>query len=104
MAAPELVLTQLIEGPVEAVYRAWTDPRVLAQWWGPGGFGSADMDVRPGGAYRIRMRSYDGDQMLTVTGTYREVEPPRRLVFTWRWEDGVPDAFESLVTIELHAR
>jgi uncharacterized protein YndB with AHSA1/START domain len=104
MSAPELTLRRMIDGPVEAVFRAWTDPHTLALWWGPANFSTpvAEMDVRPGGAYRFVMRSPDGAQELSVGGTYREVEPPRRLVFSWRWEGGVPDAMESLVTVELH--
>lgn len=101
--SPELRMTQLIDGPVEAVFRAWTDPHVLTQWWGPGTFvtSEAELDVRPGGSYRIRMGSQDGSRTLGVTGTYREVEPPRRLVFTWSWEDGDPHAYSSVVTVEL---
>jgi uncharacterized protein YndB with AHSA1/START domain len=104
MSAPDLTLRRMIDGPVEAVFRAWTDPHTLALWWGPPSFSTpvAEMDVRPGGAYRLVMRSPDGAQELCVEGTYREVEPPRRLVFSWRWEGGVPDDMESLVTVELH--
>jgi uncharacterized protein YndB with AHSA1/START domain len=46
------------------------------------------------------MTEPDGRRFV-VRGTYREVEPPRRLQFTWSWESGVPDSVESLVTIEL---
>lgn len=106
MTSPTLTLRRMIDGPVEAVFRAWTDPQTLALWWGPPNFTTpvAELDVRPGGAYRLVMRSPDGAQELRVHGVYREVEPPRRLVFSWRWEDGVPDAMESLVTVELHPR
>ena len=92
MSAPEITLRRMIDGPVEAVFRAWTEPHTLALWWGPENFTTpvAEMDVRPGGAYRFVMRSPDGSRELRVGGTYREVEPPRRLVFSWRWEGGVP--------------
>jgi len=103
MSTPELTLRRMIDGPVEAVFRAWTEPHTLALWWGPGNLPATvgEMDVRPGGSYRIVMRSQDGARELSVGGTYREVEPPRRLVFSWRWEGGVPDDMESLVTVEL---
>jgi uncharacterized protein YndB with AHSA1/START domain len=104
MADTALTLTRIIDGPAEAVFRAWTDPVVLARWWGPGDFNTpeAELDVRPGGGYRIAMRSPDGATTLRIAGTYREVDPPRRLVFTWRWEEGGPDDAESLVIVELH--
>lgn len=47
------------------------------------------------------MREQAGEREVVIIGTYREVEPPRRLIFSWRWEGGVPDAVESLVTVEL---
>lgn len=101
--APEVTLRRMIDGPVEAVFRAWTEPHTLALWWGPPNFTTpvAELDVRPGGSYRLVMRSPDGATELRVGGVYREVDPPRRLVFSWRWEGGVPDDMESLVTVEL---
>jgi uncharacterized protein YndB with AHSA1/START domain len=102
MTAPELRLTRVINGAIEDVYRAWTDPEVLSQWWGLVDFTTPEvqLDVRPGGGYRVVMQSPDGRSMA-ITGTYFDVEPPRRLVFTWRWESGVPDTVESVVTVEL---
>jgi uncharacterized protein YndB with AHSA1/START domain len=102
MTAPELRLTRVVNGSIDDVFRAWTDPAVLATWWGPGKFTTpeVELDVRPGGAYRMVMQSPEGDSMA-VTGEYFDVEPPHRLVFTWRWEAGFPDAVESVVTVEL---
>jgi uncharacterized protein YndB with AHSA1/START domain len=94
--------TRIVEASAEDVFRAWTDPAVLSQWFGPGTMSSphVEIDPRPGGAYRVTMREPDGSTFV-VGGTYREVDPPRRLQFTWRWESGVPYTFESLVTVEL---
>jgi uncharacterized protein YndB with AHSA1/START domain len=89
-----------------AVFDALTDPDVLRRWWAvdpDDRTAEVEVDARPGGRYRLTMKSPDGSQRLTVGGEYREVEPPSRLVFTWRWE--TPDAApETLVTIELAAR
>jgi uncharacterized protein YndB with AHSA1/START domain len=94
-------LKQTIAGPREEVFRAWVDPELLKEWFGPGEFTipSADLDVRPGGECLIVMRSPDGNEMK-LTGTYREIEPPERLVFTWSWRLVWAEAPESLVTVE----
>lgn len=99
---PVVEVVRTIEAPREEVFRAWTDPEVLRRWWGPGEFTcpEAKVDLRPGGSYRLVMQPTAGDPMV-LTGTYREVEPPARLVYTWRWETGpAADGSESLVTVE----
>ena len=95
-----LEMTRLVRAPRERVWRAWTNPEELKRWWGPGLFTtpSAEVDLRPGGRYRLVMQPPGGEALL-LTGTFREVVPPERLVYTWRWEVGVPDAPESLVTV-----
>ena len=94
--------TRIVEAPAEDVFAAWTDAQVLARWFGPGTMRTPDveLDPRPGGVYRFAMRDDDGSTFV-VGGTFREVDRPRRLQFTWRWESGVPHTFESLVTINL---
>jgi uncharacterized protein YndB with AHSA1/START domain len=81
--------------PTERVWRALTDPAALTAWFWPERLApTAAVDLRVGGRYRI-----DGPAGgMAVAGEYVAVEPPRRLVFTWRW-DGEPD--ETLVTVEL---
>src|ERR1700678_1250094 len=79
----ELVLTRTFDAPRSLVFKAWIDPKHLAQWWGPKGFTNpvCDMDVRPGGAIRIVMRAPDdapaqfrGDHPMT--GVFREIVEP----------------------------
>jgi len=79
----ELVLTRVFDAPRELVFQAWTDPKHLAQWWGPKGFTNpvCELDLRPGGALRIVMRAPDGTD-YPMTGVFREIVPPARLVFT----------------------
>lgn len=87
----------------EKVWRAWTDPQALSAWFGPGEPRSverAELDVRPGGRYRIRFHTPDGEAH-EVGGEYREVVPGERLVFTWAWHS-TPERV-SLVTVELRA-
>jgi len=78
----ELVLTQVFNAPRERVWEAWTDPKQLAQWWGPAGFTNpvCEVDVRPGGAIRIDMRGPDGT-VYPMTGVYHEIVAPEQLVF-----------------------
>ncbi len=87
----------------ERVFRAWTEPDELRDWWGPGLFTTsrAEVDLRPGGRYELVMHPPTGETLL-LAGTYREVLPPERLVYTWRWEVGVPDGRELLVVVEFH--
>lgn len=82
---PSLRLVRRYPVPPEEVWRAWTDPRALSAWFGPGEANSvtlAELDVRAGGRYRIRFHTPDGEEH-EVSGNYEAVEPPRRLVFNW---------------------
>lgn len=79
----ELVLTRLIKAPREKVYRCWTEPELMKQWFAPLPYTTphVDVDVRPGGANVIIMRGPDGND-LPNRGIYLEVVPNKRLVFT----------------------
>jgi len=93
----ELVLTRLIDAPREAVYRAWTDPNLLMQWFAPLPYTTprAELDVRPGGGNLIVMRGPDGTEMPN-RGVYLEVVPNEKLVFSdaftdaWTPREGKP--------------
>ena len=102
MTTTEYRTSRIVEASPEEVFAAWTDPVVLARWFGPGSMTTPDVeiDARPGGGYRFGMLDDDGSR-FTVVGTFVTVDPPRRLQFTWRWEGGVPHTFESVVTVEL---
>ncbi|HEX3316410.1 MAG TPA: SRPBCC domain-containing protein [Solirubrobacteraceae bacterium] len=99
-------IVRTLDAPREAVFRAWTDPTELRRWWGPGEFRcpEAEVDLRPSGAYRLVMQPTEGEPFV-LGGTFREVKPPERLVYTWRWETGpAADGSESLVEVEFHDR
>lgn len=103
----ELVITRVFDAPRSLVFKAWTEPDHLERWQGaPQGFTitTHEVDFRPGGAYRLCMRSPEGiDHWLQ--GVYREIVAPERLVFTHAWLDarGKPAA-ETLVTITFTER
>lgn len=79
----EVTITRLIDAPPSMVFKAWTDPGMLAQWWGPKGFTApvCDFDARIGGRFRIHMRAPDGT-IYPMRGEIREFVPMERLVFT----------------------
>ncbi len=78
-----VTLTRVFDAPRELVWRAWTDPKHLGQWFGPRGFSSSlpELDVRVGGALRIVMHGPDGND-YPMKGVFREVKPLERLVFS----------------------
>src|SRR5208283_3243052 len=78
----ELTLTRVFDAPRDLVWSAWTDPSHMARWWGPNGFTNprCEMAVRVGGVIRIDMRGPNGI-VYPMTGTFREVVAPERLVF-----------------------
>src|SRR5207253_3226800 len=97
----ELVLTRTFDAPRNLVWKAWTDPRYLAQWWGPHSFSNpvCEIDARTGGAIRIHMRGPDGT-IYRSRGVFEELVPPQRLVFTNGVEDDNGDlVLETLTTV-----
>lgn len=101
-----LRLSRRFAAPREKVFRAWTDPDALKQWWMPAdGFSvpRAEIDLRPGGHYRVTMQNPKGERFFLV-GTYREVRAPEKLVYTWQWEETQMNIGETLVTVEFHDR
>jgi uncharacterized protein YndB with AHSA1/START domain len=106
MACPEqpsatrIHLEKLLPAPPERVFSAFTDSEQLRRWWGPVGFTvqSLAFDVVEGTDYRITMQPPDGD-VFHIRGTFRAVEVPRRLIFTFIYEEPDPDDQETLVTL-----
>lgn len=104
MAAPspitptQLQITRTFAAPREKVFRAWTDPEIMKQWFAPSDEYEveAELELTVGGKYRVKMKHSKGVHI--VGGEYREIKPPERLVFTWGWEDG--SVTETLVTVE----
>jgi uncharacterized protein YndB with AHSA1/START domain len=102
-SSPEttLQMRRTFAAPRQKVFRAWTDAAQLARWFAPSTEYSTvvpELDLRVGGKYRLEIRHKDGN-VHCVMGTYQEIKPPEKIVFTWRW-DGDARPEDSLVTIE----
>jgi len=101
-----LHMNRRFDAPRERVFNAWTSPEVLLEWWRAGPdweTPAAEVDLRPGGSYRLSMRDTEKGETHTVVGEYKEVQPPERLVYTWSWEsntDEMAGSTGSLVTVE----
>jgi uncharacterized protein YndB with AHSA1/START domain len=98
-----LEIKRFINAPRDRVYRAWTDPTQLKEWWGPESVRTRNLaaDPRIGGRYQWDLTNPEGEEM-TVHGEYRELVPGRKIVFTWQWKDDeLWENFTSVVTVEL---
>jgi uncharacterized protein YndB with AHSA1/START domain len=104
--AVQAVIKRRVAAPRERVFQAWTKAEQLQRWFFPIVDGDAvpqaEVDLRVGGRYHITMHAPDGNITAMVGGTYYEVYPPEKLVFSWVWEAPEPEASETLVTVELH--
>jgi uncharacterized protein YndB with AHSA1/START domain len=92
----------VIKAPAERIFEALTDPAQRIKWWGAEGrFQTThiESDLRPGGKWTMRGNGVGG-RPFTIMGEYRQIEPPRLLIFTWLpdWQEG---ALETLVRFEL---
>jgi len=94
-----LVITRTFDAPIDRVFDAWMTREQWQSWVGPEGINCEVPLLEPhvGGRYRVDMRMSTGE-MLPVSGVYREIVRPTRIVFTWGWEGRGP---ETLVTISL---
>jgi uncharacterized protein YndB with AHSA1/START domain len=96
----EIVVTRTFNGPARIVFEAWTKPELVKRWWVPKSMGmtllSCEMDVRAGGKYRF---VFDAAEPMAFFGTYIEVTPYSRLV--WTNEEG-DDGAVTTVTFEEH--
>lgn len=111
-----LRITKTIAAPRDLVFKAWTEPERLKQWWGvEASFSTpiAEVDLRTGGRYRLGMLAPGETAPYVVGGVFHEVRTPEKLVYTWKWEhsDGsvqdptgdtshTGDMQEMLITVE----
>jgi uncharacterized protein YndB with AHSA1/START domain len=95
--ATPLELRRFLPGTPEEVFEAWTDPELMSRWMSPVGHAEAEVDLRPGGRFRVVMVG-EGRE-IQHTGEYLEISPPDRLVFSWRSPYTGPDP--TVVTVAL---
>ena len=98
-----LEIRRVIKAPRDRVYAAWTDPEQLRQWFGPENVRTREIVAQTwvGGKFRWDLINPEGEEM-TVEGEYRELQPGRKIVFTWQWQDDENwENHNSIVTIEL---
>ena len=97
----ELVVTRTFDAPARMVWDAWAKPELFQQWWAPKSSGvpmlSCEMDVRPGGGYRIAF-GQDAEHAMAFYGKYIEVTPPSRLV--WTNDEGGEAGAVTTITFE----
>ena len=96
----QLSIERVIAAPAAMLFEAWTTPALLKKWWGPANVtcDEAEVDLRVGGAYRLSNRSPEG-HVVWISGTFEEIDPPHRLVYSWLIGDGPAER----VTVTFHA-
>jgi len=104
-AGNDLLIVRTFDAPAALIFSLWSEPAHFRRWMGPVGFECADVviDFRVGGGYRAMIRSTEMGECW-FGGTYRAIEPNRRLVFTFAWESGPSAAVETTITIVLEER
>ena len=93
----DIQLTRTFEAPPTTLFDAWTNPEHVRQWWDPTGvpLTCCEIDLRPGGSFRWVNNAHAGEHVFA--GTYREITPPERLVFTVKILPSSPDALTTLI-------
>lgn len=83
-----MVVTRIFDAPRELVWKAWTDPKYVQQWWGPKGFTSpfCQMDFRVGGKFLFCMKTPDGQEFWNA-GEYHEIVPHEKIVSAMYFSD-----------------
>ena len=96
-----LRISRVISASRDEVFRAWNEPELIRKWSCPEGASVLDsqVDLRVGGEYRLQMKGAEG-ALHTAIGTYREIDRPARLVYTWDWAESDMAVGETQVTVE----
>jgi uncharacterized protein YndB with AHSA1/START domain len=97
----EIVMTREFNAPRDLVFKALTDPDLVAKWWGPGTMTTVvdQMDVRMGGIWRYVQQDGDGNE-YGFRGVYHEITAPERLVYTFEWEGMLGHILLETITLE----
>lgn len=98
----EIVMTRVVDAPRQLVFEAWTSPEHLRHWMlGPPGWSMpvCEVDLRPGGSWHFVWRKSDGTEM-GMSGEYREIVPPERVVHTEKWGVEWPETINTVLLAE----
>lgn len=101
-----LKLSRHFKAPRERVFAAFANPEILQQWFGcgPPHIVECSSDFRVGGSYRISSCNPETSKTVVAVGVYREITPPTKIVYTWKWENDADWVdCESLVTFDFKA-
>lgn len=103
--ATTLRMTRDFKASPQKVYDAWTDPKMLVQWWGPEGMTTPEckMDVREGGAWKTTMTSAKEGGAYTVSGVYKVLDRPGHLCFSWGWTNEGKRGHETEIDVTFKA-
>ena len=100
-----LEISRRFSAPIDIVFGAMTRPEIFQKWWGPKGCTctECDVDLRVGGEWSTKLKETDSNDINAVTGIYKEIVEPSKLVFTWAWTqpDGTRGS-ETEVTINFY--
>ena len=101
-SAQTVEVRRVIRAPRARVFQAWTTPSEVKHWSAPGPVEvlASEIDLRVGGRFKLNMRSPDGAPH-SAFGEYREVDPPRRVVYTWSWVEE-PEVKDTIVTVDFN--
>lgn len=92
----KLQVERVLNSPRDVVFQTWASSDAIANWH-CGSITSAVMQLKPGGAFRLDFEADKNCDVATVSGTYREVIPNERIVYSWKWNNA---AWDSLVTVD----
>ena len=100
-----LRISRIVRVTPERAFAAWTDPRQVMQWWGPTGVTcpEAHIDLRVGSEYGIANQFADG-RVIWIRGTFEAIEPPHRLVYSWRLDGEPHEGLAERVTVTFEPR
>ena len=98
-----LRLSRIIAASTDEVFEAWTNPELMMKWCAPEGadIPSVTADLQVGGEFKIHMSEESGEHV--AYGTYREIDRPKRLVYSWDWENPANHMGGTLITVEFNA-
>ena len=101
---PILVLEYTIDADTRSVYKAWTDLEIFKKWFCPTGFtiARAELDAKPGGYFRIHMRSPEGE-IYPTKGEYILLDKPHRIVYKDSWDDDRPQNDPTIAEVVFEA-